>query len=185
MKNLEFNKYVAAILVAGLVAMIAGNLADILYKPNLNFKAGYKVAIADNPIMDSSSAVQADETIDVVALLAKASAENGAVIVKKCVICHDFSKGGPNKVGPNLWSIVGNKKAHRDDFNYSKALMEKGGLWVYDDLFHMLHKPAKFIPGTKMNFIGLKNYSDVADVIMYLRTLSDNPIPLPTAEVKK
>jgi len=117
--------------------------------------------------------------VDVIALLSKASAENGANLVKKCAVCHDFTKGGPNRVGPNLWGIVGNKTAHRDDFSYSKALLEKKSTWTYENLFHMIHKPAEFIPGTKMNFIGFKKPEDVADVIEYLRTLSDNPVPLP------
>ncbi|MEK6734228.1 MAG: cytochrome c family protein, partial [Pseudomonadota bacterium] len=110
------------------------------------------------------------------------NSENGAILAKKCAVCHDFTKNGPNRVGPNLWGIVNNKKAHRADYTYSKALAGKGGVWSYEDLFHMIHKPMEFLPGTKMNFIGFKKPEDVADVIAYLRSLSDNPAPLPTKE---
>jgi cytochrome c len=179
MSGLEFNKIAAAVLVAGLVGMVTGNLADILYKPNINAKHGYTIAVTETSATTSDAAI-VEVKVDIIGLLSKASAENGANLVKKCSVCHDFTKNGPNRVGPNMWGIVGNKKAHRDDFTYSKALATKGGTWTYEDLFHMIHKPIEFLPGTKMNFIGFKKPEDVADVIAYLRTLSDNPVPLPT-----
>ena len=179
MSGLEFNKIAAAVLVAGLVGMVTGNLADILYKPNLNAKHGYTVEVTQTAIANEATE-GLEVKVDIIELLSKASIDNGANLIKKCSICHDFTKGGPNRVGPNMWGIVGNKKAHRDDFSYSKALATKGGTWTYEDLYHMIRKPAEFIPGTKMNFIGFKKPEDVADVIAYLRTLSDNPVPLPT-----
>ena len=179
MSGLELNKIVAAVLVAGLIGMVTANLADALYKPNINPKHGYTIETAE-AVSNNSENEAVEVKVDVIALLAKASVENGSKLIKKCTICHDFTKGGPNKVGPNMWGIVNNKKAHRNDFNYSKALNEKGGTWTYEDLFHMINKPSAFIPGTNMRFIGFKKPEDVADVIAYLNTLSDSPTPLPT-----
>lgn len=179
MSSLELNKIVSAVLVAGLIGMVTANLADALYKPNINAKHGYTIEVTETN-SDSLADVAVEIKVDVIALLAKANLEKGSQLIKKCTICHDFTKGGPNKVGPNMWGIVNNKKAHRSDFNYSKALAEKGGTWTYEDLFHMIQKPMKFIPGTKMNFIGFKKLEDVADVIAYLNTLSDNPTPFPS-----
>ena len=173
---MELNKILAAILVAGLIALVTGNLADILYRPDINAKSGYKVEITE---AKSSGSAPVEVKVDVIALLAKADSSRGASLVKKCAICHDFNKGGANRVGPSLWNIVGEKKANHPGFAYSKALIAKGGAWTYDDLYHMIHKPMQYIPGTKMNFIGFKKPEDVADVIAYLRTLSDNPVPLP------
>lgn len=180
MSGLELNKIIAAVLVAGLIGMTTGNIADILYKPNINAKHGYTVEVTETTPQSTTVPEDIEVKVDVIALLAKANVENGANLIKKCTICHDLTKDGPNRVGPNLWGIIGNKKAHRSDFAYSKALADKGGTWTYEDLFHMIHKPASFIPGTKMNFIGFKKPEDVADVIAYLNTLSDNPAPLPT-----
>lgn len=176
--QLEKNKILASILVAGLIAMVTGNLADMLYRPNINAKSGYIVETSGNAQVDQDTKVTVQ--IDIVDLLSKANASRGADLVKKCSICHDFTKGGANRVGPNLWNIVENKKAHSPTFVYSKALLAKGGTWTYEDLYHMIHKPTEYIPGTKMNFIGFKKPEDVADVIAYLRSLSDNPVPLPT-----
>lgn len=177
MSGLELNKVVASVLVAGLVAMVAGNVADILYKPKLDVKPGYVVEVTSDSTGSSSAAVEVP--VDILALVAKANPQNGANLIKKCDMCHDNAKNGPNKIGPNLWNVVGNKKGHRSDFAYSKALLEKGGTWTYEDLYHMINKPSAFIPGTKMTFMGFKKPEDVADVIAYLRTLSDSPVPLP------
>lgn len=180
MSGLETNKIIAAVLVAGLVSLVTSNVADILYKPDLSAKRGYVVAVSSSPSQESNSSNEVEVKVDIISLLAKASAENGANLIKKCAVCHDFTKNGPNRVGPNLWSIVENKKAHRSDYSYSNALSNKGGTWGYEDLFHFIHKPFEYLPGTKMNFVGFKKPEDVADVIAYLRTLSDNPAVLPT-----
>ena len=176
--QLERNKILASVLVAGLIAMVTGNLADMLYRPNINAKPGYIVETTDDSQSNQSAKVEVK--VDIIDLLSKASASKGASLIKKCSICHDFTKGGPNRLGPNLWNIVGNKKAHSPSFAYSKALLAKGGTWTYEDLYHMIRKPSEYLPGTKMNFIGFKKPEDVADIIAYLRTLSDNPVPLPT-----
>ena len=112
-------------------------------------------------------------------LLKAASPADGEKIVSKCKACHDLSKGGPNKIGPNLWDIVGNKQAHLDNFSYSDAVKGLGGQWTYENLDKFLTKPKDYAPGTKMTFPGLPKAEDRAAVIAYLRTLSDSPKPLP------
>ena len=57
----------------------------------------------------------------------------------------------------------------------------KGGTWTYDDLNQFITNPKGFVPGTAMGFAGVTKDSERADIIAYLRTLSDNPVPLPTA----
>ena len=115
-------------------------------------------------------------------LLQTASVEKGASAAKKCQACHTFEKGGPNRVGPNLYGIVGDKRGEdRGGFNFSAAMKAKGGTWTYDDLNKFITNPKGFIPGTAMGFAGIQKDSERADVIAYLRTLSDKPVPLPTA----
>ncbi len=113
-------------------------------------------------------------------LLKAADPAAGAKVAAKCKACHGFDKGGPNKVGPNLWDIVGAKQAHLGDaFKYSDALKGLGGEWTYDALDKFLTAPKEYVPGTKMVFPGLKKPEDRAAVIAYLRSLSDSPKPLP------
>lgn len=168
MSGIELNKIAASILLASLIAMVVGVVANVLYKPKLQLaKRGYQIEVADAG--DAAASGAAEEKIDVAALMAKANADAGAEVVKKCLSCHGFDNGGANKVGPNLFGVPGGPKAHRKDFAYSKALEAKGGTWDDESLFHFLHKPSKFIPGTKMSFAGLSKPEDVANVIAFLK----------------
>ena len=116
---------------------------------------------------------------DVVALLGKASAENGQAIFKKCQTCHTYEKGKPKGLGPNLYGIVNRAKGSFEGFEYSAGMKAKGGNWTFDDLAKFITKPSAYVPGTKMVFAGLSSPSDAADVLAYLATLADSPVPLP------
>ena len=104
---------------------------------------------------------------------------------RNALACHTFNKGGPNRVGPNLWGLVNRPKASEAGFNYSAAMKGKGGEWTYDDLNKYLANPKAFVPGTNMQFAGLNRGSERADLINYLHTLADNPVPLPKAAKRR
>jgi len=118
----------------------------------------------------------------VVAMLPTAKPENAASTFKKCLGCHTADKAAASKAGPNLWDVLGRERGTRADFTgYSDAMKGKKGPWTYEDLVHFLHKPKEFVPGTKMVFPGITDLTDLADVVAYIHTLSDNPQPLPAA----
>ncbi|OWZ25664.1 c-type cytochrome [Wolbachia endosymbiont of Wuchereria bancrofti] len=174
---MELNKIAASILLSGLIIMIVSNVVDMLYNPE-KYKIEHQTIVAAGSNEPQQKIEQV--ALDIGALMQSASLERGKSIAKKCIACHSFDKGGANKVGPNLWSIVGNKKAHLgDSFNYSKAMLEKGGKWGYEELFAFLKSPKAYIKGTRMAFAGISNPQEIADLVSYLRQLSDNQVALP------
>jgi cytochrome c len=117
-------------------------------------------------------------------LLASANVQAGEAGAKKCATCHSFESGGPNKVGPNLHNIVGRPVGKHEGFSYSPAISGHGGNWDYKLLNCYLTDPKACIPGNKMAFAGLKKDSERVDVIAYLRSITENPPPLTTADAQ-
>ncbi len=181
MDTLEVNKFVGAILVGGLVAMVTGSIAHMLVAPK-HHEGGEMAAISSGAAPEPSAAPAPAALEPVSPLLAKADPHKGQQIAMKCQACHDFTKGGPNKIGPNLWGIVGSKPAEVPGYSFSDAMKAREDKpWTYEALSDFLAAPRSFVPGTKMTFAGLPKVEDRADVIAYLRTLADSPLPLPSA----
>lgn len=174
MKNFDFNKFFASILI-GLLAMQVFDLCSkLIVKPDYLEK---NILGIDGGALIVTATADNNKLNPITPLLTTADAVNGEKIAKKCLQCHDFAKGGPNKTGPNLWGIVMSIIGNAPDFAYSKALKEHGGKWDFELLNKFLHKPRDVIKGTKMSFVGLANEKERADLIAYLRLQADNPVP--------
>ena len=181
MSGLELNKILASIIFAVLVVTLIGHFGDLIINTEHHDEkeTAYKIEVEESSASDGSVAKKEEIIEPISLLLASASIENGEKLFKKCATCHNYEKGGANKVGPQLWNIINRPKANQDGFAYSKALAEYGGEWGYEELAEFLYKPKKYIKGTKMNFAGLKKVKDRADLVYFLREQSDNPAPLP------
>lgn len=112
--------------------------------------------------------------------LASADVEKGRTyFTRVCSSCHNAEPQGGKKIGPNLWSVVGRDKASMADMRYSDTLLGWEGVWTYEDLNRFLFGPMLTTPGVKMETPGVPDETERVNMIAYLRTLSDKPIPLP------
>jgi cytochrome c len=181
MDSIEVTKYSTAVLVAGIAFFLSGWIgASIVHpekpaKPVIEIKGAAPEAAAAAPAPE-------EKLPPIGPLLAAADpAAGGAYFKQVCSVCHTADQGGKAGVGPNLYNVVGGPHAHMEGFNYSAALKAKTGPWTFDELNEWLHKPSSYAPGTRMTFAGISNDKTRANVIAYLRSLSPNPVPLPSA----
>ncbi|MDF2095263.1 c-type cytochrome [Aquibaculum arenosum] len=180
--SLELNKMAAAVLTAGVVAMSTGFIAKLLVHPASLEENAYPIEVSD---AGGAAPAEAEEPglEPVLPLLADADVEAGEGAFRACAACHTVDEGGAHRVGPNLWDIVGASHAHADGFNYSDAMASLSDEpWTYEALNAFIENPRETIPGTRMSYGGMRSVEDRANLIAYLRSLSNDPAPLPTEE---
>ncbi|WP_138379938.1 c-type cytochrome [Luteithermobacter gelatinilyticus] len=104
---------------------------------------------------------------------AEGDAAAGKKVFRKCQACHTVDKGGKNRVGPNLYGVVGRKAGAVEGYKYSSSMASSDLVWTEENLHKYLESPRKVIPKTKMAFPGLRREKERDDVIAYLKSLSD------------
>ena len=182
MDSFELNKILGAVLATCIVLLVLNFTSSALFASHPPAKPGFAIAAKEESHGGKEAPAAAAPAEPIEKLLQTASVEKGQAAAKVCTTCHTFEKGGPNRVGPNLYGVVNEPKGQgHAGFNFSAAMKGKGGNWTFDDLNKFLTSPKGFIPGTAMGFAGLPKDSERADVIAYLNTLSEKPLPLPTA----
>ena len=179
MDSFELNKVLGAVLGTCLFLLAVHIASGAIFEPQKPAKPGYEIAVTETPAGGAAPAAPTEVPIE--SMLPGASIKQGQADVRVCQACHNFQKGQANGVGPNLYGVVGRPIASVAGFNYSAALKAKGGTWTFDALNAWLKNPRGDVPGTLMTFAGIDSEKDRADVIDYLNSNSDNPLPMPKA----
>ena len=181
MDSFELNKVMGALLATCLGLLTLNIAAGAIFAPAKLDKPGYEIAVPEQGGAGTAVAAKPEPAEPIAVRLAASDAKRGEAAAKQCASCHTFEKGGPNRVGPNLYGIVDRDRASIAGFNYSAAMKAKGGKWTYEELDLFITNPKADIPGTSMGYAGLSRPGQRADLINYLHSLSDNPAPLPKA----
>lgn len=178
MDSFELNKILGAVLGTCLVLLAVHIASGAIFASPVPAKPGYVIEVKqEGTPKPNGPAAPAAQPIE--ALLAIANAKNGEQTAKECELCHNLGKGQGAKIGPDLYGVVGRPVASEAGFNYSAPLKAKGGTWTFDALNTWLTNPRADVPGTLMTFAGISNERQRADVIAYLNSNSDKPLPLP------
>lgn len=172
-------KAAGAFLAVVFVVMSVSLLSDVIFATHAPEQEGFAIEAEE---VASGDAPKEEEPLALIQpLLASADLAAGEKVFKKCASCHNIADGAANKVGPNLWGIIGQQAAAVEGFSYSSALnayAEGGTKWEFENMNAFLLKPKAYINGTAMGFVGLKKEADRANIIAYLNAQSGNPLPV-------
>ena len=145
MDSFELNKVLGAVLGTCLALLSLNIAAGAMFTSHKPEKPGYEIAVQEEPAAASRrEAAPAEEPLPV--RFASADVKRGEKRAKKCAACHTFGKGEPNRVGPNLWGVVGRPKASEAGFNYSAAMKAQKGNWTPEELDVYLTNPRAWCP---------------------------------------
>ena len=183
--NPYVNMGVGALLGTVFVLMSVSIASEGIFHSEAPEKEGFAIVAEETAGEAGAAGGEEAKSEPIGPLLASADASAGEAVFKKCASCHTIEKGGPNKVGPNLWGVVNRPIASHEGFSYSAGMQtfSEGGkvVWDYDHLSYFLEAPKKHVPGTAMGFAGLKKTDERANLIAWLREKADSPAPLPDA----
>lgn len=180
---MNYNMYAGAFLATVFVVMTVGIASDAIFYSETPEQQGFAIIVPEAEGVTAPAEEEVD--VPVAVLLANADPANGPSVFRKCQSCHNIEQGAPHKTGPNLWNIVGKQAALYDDFRYSNAILAyagDGAVWDFEALNNFLKAPDEYIDDTSMRFAGLRRDGERADLIAWLATQHDTPVPLPAPE---
>lgn len=96
-------------------------------------------------------------------------AGEGERAFRRCAACHQVGPDAANRIGPHLNGVVGRKAGAVEGFRYSRPMSATDIVWGEDELARFLANPREMMPGTTMVFVGIRDESEIANLIAYLK----------------
>ncbi len=180
--GLYVNKIAFTLLATGLTVIGLNEASHAFFHEAHHEQPGYAIAIPETP--EGGGEAVEEGPVDYGVLLAAADPAAGEQVAVKCHQCHTIEASGGNLQGPPLWGVVGRPVASVGGFKYSEDMVAQGGVWSYEHLDKFLERPKALVPGTAMNFVGLKKQQDRMNLMAFLKSQTsgaqvDFPAPLP------
>jgi cytochrome c len=167
--DLKWNKIMGAGLATAFVIIGVQQVTGAIYHSEPPEKMGYFV---DAPEEAAAGGAAEALPIDWGTVLPTADLAAGEAAFARCKACHTITAGGADGIGPNLYGVVGGPVMHSAGFAYSDAMAAhkaEAPTWGYDELDAFITAPARYVPGTKMSFAGLRDEETRVNLIAYLR----------------
>ncbi len=179
MDSFELNKLLGALLGTIFIVFSVSLIADNIFYSPVPKTPGFVIDVPEDAGHGQPVAEAGPSVLD---LIADADAAAGEQTFRLCARCHTADPGGQNLAGPNLWNIVNRPVAAKEGFSYSGAMRsfaDGGTVWDWEHLSGFLVNPRGYVPGTTMAFAGIRDVQEEANLLAYLRTLSDSPADAP------
>ena len=173
MDSWEWNKIAGAVLGAVLFILVINLLAQHLFDNPPPKKPGYSVALPEGAT--SQAAATSEAMPDFVTAMGTADPAHGQAVAERCLQCHAIAKDAGDRIGPNLWGLIGRARASQPGYAYSAAMSANHDPWTDENFFTYLKAPMAVVPNSKMSFIGISSRQDRIDLIAYLHSQADPP----------
>jgi len=180
--DLKWNKIMGACLGTAFAILVVQQVSGMVYHTKQPEKMGYYV---DAPDEAAAGAAEAALPIDWGTVLPTADLAAGEAAFARCQACHTVNSGGADGIGPNLFGVVGGPAMHRAGFAYSDAMAKHKAevpTWGYDQLNSFITAPARYVPGTKMSFAGIRDTQTRINLIAWLRSQGSSGFAIPAPD---
>ena len=174
-------KILAALIMTILILFLIGRGAEIIYSSKKSSQYTSSTILSESTQDEEKATIETNssnnlvsENSELLALIDTADPQDSVNLRIRCLSCHTFGEGESNRVGPNLWNIVGRPIASVPGFTYSESLQRIEGTWSLTQLDLFLTNPQKFAKGTRMNYFGISDARLRSSILSYLRSMNNN-----------
>lgn len=178
--DLKWNKIFGAALGTAFAILVIKEASGAIYHTEAPEKMGYFV---DAP--EEAAAGPAELAPDWGTVIPTADLAAGQAAFARCQACHTVNQGGADGIGPNLWAVMGGAVMHRPGFAYSDAMAAhkaEAPIWGWDEMDQFLTAPARYIPGTKMSFAGIRDTNTRINLLAWLHEQGSQGYAIPAPD---